>query len=387
MSHTAMTTIALSTWHLGARSAEGERPIVARWFSNLVEDNEHLFWSLQIGGWIFYCIIRYLNGLAFGLAPDYILHSIWAAAIAFLLTLIMRYVIKAVWNFGPSFIFPTALVLTAAASAILSALELWGLAAFYDPEWNPKGFELLGNAFYDFALILAWAGLYVGLKFFRQYREQNERMLKVTAMAHQAQLKMLRYQLNPHFLFNTLNAISTLLLGKNAQAANRMLTKMSAFLRYTLVNQPTQRVTLDQELHALGLYLDIERVRFEDRLTIDIDATTEARNALIPSLLLQPLIENAIKYAIAPSEDGGTIAIHADVIDDWLHIHLSDTGPGMPDDTPHPPNANSSGVGIVNTKERLKQVYDKDFIFEMGPNEPNGLRIHIAIPAHPGQED
>lgn len=361
----------------------GVNKIVSRWFSGLDQDRERLFWALQIGGWGFYGLIRYLNALAFGFELNYVVQCIWGTLVAFLLTLIMRYALKLAWRFGPPSIFLTAIVLTAGASATLSAAELWGLAQFYDPDWNPQGWQLLGNAFYDAALIMAWAGLYIAIKFLRQYREQNENMLKVTAMAHQAQLQMLRYQLNPHFLFNTLNAISTLLLDKNSQAANNMLTKMSSFLRYTLVNQPTQKVTLDQELHALGLYLDIEKVRFEDRLSVEIKADKDARNAYLPSLILQPLIENAIKYAIAPSEDGGTLRITADIRDAKLHVILCDTGPGLPEDMPHEPGANSSGVGLVNTKERLRQIYKDDFLFELYPNEPSGLCIHMAVPAHP----
>lgn len=376
--------IIISTVGLFSRqhAERGDNTIVARWFSGLVEDREHMFWTLQIGGWAFYGLIRYLNALAIGFTPDYFLQIIWVTLVAFFLTLILRYIIRFAWNYGPPAIFMTAIIMTAGASAALSALELWGLAAFYDPEWDPKGWQLLGNAFYDAALIMAWAGLYISIKFLRQYREQNERMLKVTAMAHQAQLQMLRYQLNPHFLFNTLNAISTLLLDKNSQAANRMLTKMSSFLRYTLVNQPTEKVTLDQELHALGLYLDIERVRFEDRLDVKIKASKDARNAKVPSLLLQPLIENAIKYAIAPSEDGGTICIEAELNDDTLRIILSDTGPGLPKDMPHEPSATSSGVGLVNTKERLKQIYGDDFDFRLQRNQPTGLCIQMTLPAH-----
>ncbi|MFZ5608017.1 MAG: sensor histidine kinase [Pseudomonadota bacterium] len=366
-----------------AMSAEDPRQedglIVARWFSGLIEERERLFWTLQAGGWTFYALIRFLNGLAFGFTPDYILQCLWATAIAFLLTLAMRYALKAVWAQGPTAVFTTALVLTPAASAIFSVVELWGLAEFYEPDWNPKGWQLLGNSFYDAAIILAWVGLYIGIKYFRQYREQAERMLKVTAMAHQAQLKMLRYQLNPHFLFNTLNAISTLLLDRNAPLANRMLTKLSAFLRYTLINQPTQRVSLEQELQALSLYLDIERVRFEDRLHIDMRVSDEAKTALLPSLLLQPLIENAIKYAIAPSEEGGAITLSAQVKAGRLDLVLADTGPGLADPAAIRPST-SSGVGIANTRERLAQIYNGDFSFEMRNRVPKGLEIHISLP-------
>lgn len=128
-------------------------------------------------------------------------------------------------------------------------------------------------------------------------------------MAHQAQLKMLRYQRNPHFLFNTLNAISTLILDNKKHIANNMVTHLSRFLRYSLDNDPMQKITLEQEVDALNLYLNIEKIRFDDRLTLEFLVEEEAAQALIPSMLLQPLVENSIKYAVARSESGGTIRL------------------------------------------------------------------------------
>ena len=148
-----------------------------------------------------------------------------------------------------------------------------------------------------FYVMLCWSGLYFGIKYYQQLQQQTEQTLKATAAAHQAQLKMLRYQLNPHFLFNTLNAISTLILEKQTENANRMVTRLSSFLRYSLDNDPMQKITLDQEIAALKLYLDIEKVRFEDHLGLELDIGEEASKALIPSLLLQPLVETKVTPA------------------------------------------------------------------------------------------
>ena len=158
-----------------------------------------------------------------------------------------------------------------------------------------------------------------------------------------------------------------------------MLTKLSSFLRYTLVNQPTQRISLDQELYALGLYLDIEKVRFQDRLGIEFDVDEGAKSALVPSLILQPLIENAIKYAIAPSIDGGTIMVCAKLVGDRLQLALKDTGPGL-DDINNIVSQSGSGVGIANTKERLMQIYGEDHEFRLENLEPSGLGIFIEVP-------
>jgi anti-sigma regulatory factor (Ser/Thr protein kinase) len=166
---------------------------------------------------------------------------------------------------------------------------------------------------------------------------------------------MLRYQLNPHFLFNTLNAISTLILDKDTQLANSMVMKLSRFLRYSLDNDPMQQVTVAEELESLQLYLDIEKVRFGDRLTLHFNVTPDAQDALMPSLLLQPLVENSIKYAVSQSISGGSIAVSAAVSDGCLQLSVADDGPGL--DLRHGRLPKGGGVGLANTRERLSQVY------------------------------
>jgi len=197
-------------------------------------------------------------------------------------------------------------------------------------------------------------------------------------MAHEAQLKMLRYQLNPHFLFNTLNAISTLILEQQTELANRMVTRLSSFLRYSLDNDPMQKISLQQELAALQLYLDIEKVRFEDHLNLHIDIPDEAQEAMIPSLLLQPLVENAIKYGIARSEEDGNLRIAARVFAGDLLIELSDDGPGVELVDGEIPDA--KGVGLRNTRERLHELYGSQHSFRLSKTEPHGLTINIRIP-------
>jgi LytS/YehU family sensor histidine kinase len=192
---------------------------------------------------------------------------------------------------------------------------------------------------------------------------------------------MLRYQLNPHFLFNTLNAISTLVLEQNTELANRMVTKLSSFLRYSLDNDPMQKITLEQELQALQLYLDIEKVRFEERLSLQVNIEDKAKDALIPSLLLQPLIENAIKYGIARAEGGGNLSISAKVFAGDLLIELSDDGPGCELVDGHIPEA--KGVGLSNTRERLATIYGSQHSIKLSQTDPHGLTICIRIPFTP----
>ena len=188
---------------------------------------------------------------------------------------------------------------------------------------------------------------------------------------------MLRYQLNPHFLFNTLNSISTLVLLKQTERANAMLARLSSFLRYTLANEPTAKVTLAQEVETLKLYLEIEKMRFEDRLRpkFRIDAATIC--ARLPSLLLQPLIENAIKYAVTPSETGADIWISASLEGSRVRIEVADNGSGGADALVA---TQSTGVGLANTKDRLAQAYGQAHSFTTRTNEHGGFSVTVEIP-------
>ena len=190
---------------------------------------------------------------------------------------------------------------------------------------------------------------------------------------------MLRYQLNPHFLFNTLNSISTLVLLKHTERANAMLSRLSSFLRYSLA-ETKALVSVAQEVEALKLYLDIEKMRFEDRLRVSFQVEPPAHVALVPSLLLQPLVENAVKYAVTPLEEGADIRVHAKQRDGRVLITIADTGPGLIS----PSTARrGSGVGLANIRERLAQTYGEDHRLELRANLPRGLVVTIDIPFQP----
>ena len=209
--------------------------------------------------------------------------------------------------------------------------------------------------------------------------ELSDRLLRLESQASNAQLAMLRYQLNPHFLFNTLNSISTLVLLKQTDRANAMLSRLSSFLRYTLVNESTGTVTLAQEVETLKLYLEIEKMRFEDRLRPHFDIDRAAADAHLPSLLLQPLIENAIKYAVTPQEQGADIAVEARLQGDRLIITVADTGPGA-DALYNVRAAQSTGVGLANIRDRLAQAYGDNHRFETQSDMTGGFRVFIDIP-------
>jgi len=362
---------------------------------NLANDQRKLFWVLHLGGWLAWGLI-FKYGLAWAvseeMAPKYFLYVMIITMVAIVFSLVLRYIYRYLWS-RPLWIQGLGFLLGSSLAGFLwiqsrSYIFYGYFAKHKDMEaWTEKmgaAAEMYEKVFImesftsGWIPMLAWSTLYFLIKYYQIFQEVQKSALKSAAMAHEAQLKMLRYQLNPHFLFNTLNAISTLILEQQTELANRMVTRLSSFLRYSLDNDPMQKITLDQELVALKLYLDIEKVRFEERLNLELDIGDEAAQALIPSLLLQPLVENAIKYGIARSVDGGHLRIAAKVFAGDLLLELSDDGPGVELVDGLIPNAN--GVGLRNTRERLVELYGNQHSFRLSETSPHGLTVNIRIP-------
>ena len=345
-------------------------------------DKNRAFWTLQAGGWGAYLLLRALSGLANSMGVGFILPAVIVTATGFSLTLLMAAAYRRIIAMKPVYVWTLTLIILAAASALFSVLEVWAHATFYQPGWKPQGIEFLGAILLDFSVLAAWTGLYYGINYYLLLSEQSERMLNVAAQANSAQLEMLRYQLNPHFLFNTLNSISTLVLLQQTDRANAMLSRLASFLRYSLVGEREGLATIAQEAEALKLYLDIERTRFESRLRTRFDIAPDVMEARLPSLLLQPIVENAIKYAVTPSEDGADILVDARRIADRLVITVADTGPGLnaAQSSNQPAETVSTNVGLANIRDRLRQAYGDDHRFELAENSPQGLIVLIDIP-------
>ena len=351
--------------------------------TSFFHDKNRAFWILQGGGWGAYLLLRALSGLANSMGVAFILPAVIVTATGFSLTLLMAAAYRRIIAMKPVFVWTLSLIILGGASALFSVLEVWAHATFYQPGWQPQGIEFLGAILLDFSVLGAWSGLYYGINYYLLLDEQSERMINVAAQANAAQLEMLRYQLNPHFLFNTLNSISTLVLLKQTDRANAMLSRLASFLRYSLVGEREGLATVAQEAEALKLYLDIERTRFESRLRTRFDVAPDVMEARLPSLLLQPVVENAIKYAVTPSEDGADIIVEARRIADRLVITVADTGPGL--------GATLAGaaagdvvtgtqVGLANIRDRLRQTYGDDHRLELAENTPQGLIVLIDIP-------
>ena len=216
-------------------------------------------------------------------------------------------------------------------------------------------------------VLIYW--ILVGFSYFRQ-RELRASQLETRLV--EAKLQMLRMQLQPHFLFNTLHAISTL-MHRDVEAADQMLARLSDLLRIALEDSAAREVTLKRELEFVERYLAIEKIRFADRLNVEMTIDRATRDALVPNLLLQPLVENAVRHGIAAREKQGLIAIRTARRDGRLRIEIVDDGAGLK-------KGFSEGVGLGNTRARLQQMYGPGHTLSLEPGATGGLRVVVEIP-------
>lgn len=234
--------------------------------------------------------------------------------------------------------------------------------------------KLLDVALGRYFLLLAWASTYYALVAGVQARSAERREQQFRSAAKAAELRSLRYQVNPHFLFNTLNSLSALVMTGKAERAERMIQTISRFYRHSLANEPTADVGLRDEFDLQRLYLDIETVRFPERLVCVFDLPADLEEARVPGMILQPLVENSVKYAISPVARTVTITLAAREEFDRLVISVGDDGPGVPQGASH-----GFGIGLANVRDRLEARFGPDIGFTSAP-VPGGYRTEIRIP-------
>lgn len=283
--------------------------------------------------------------------------------------------------------FPRNLLIHIGASVVLSGFVLsaasplvWYLG-YVNLARNPTLAILWrNNAFsaYYFhqGLTIYWAVLVVAhaLYYYRGLRKEEAQAAKLAAQLAQAQLQALKMQIHPHFLFNTLNSIAAL-LHKDVEAADRMIVRLGDFLRLTLKSSDAEIVDLEKELVFLKCYLDIEHIRFQDRLTVEMDIDSHALTAMVPNLILQPIVENAVRHGVARQTHPGHITIYARRKGERLIMRVEDDGPGLK------VKSNGSGIGLSNTRARLEQFYGKDFSFHIANSSERGVSVTLDIPA------
>jgi two-component system LytT family sensor kinase len=242
-------------------------------------------------------------------------------------------------------------------------------------------FERLTSHFpLDFLIYSAILVVGYALDYYDKYRERDIRAAQLESQLAQAQLETLKMQLHPHFLFNTLHAISSLVRDSKDKAAVNMIAGLSGLLRHSLENIGKQEVSLREELEFLELYLDIQQMRFSDRLKIQMDVAPETLDAAVPNLILQPIVENAIRHGIAPRVEGGLVRLSTRNENGILKIKVEDDGAGLREEWWL---SESEGIGLANTRARLLQLYGAEHRFSIrNRTEGRGVEALLAFPFH-----
>ena len=325
------------------------------------------FWVLQLIGWALYGVLIYITFLT--VVPPSGRFSLLQVKISrtvagFILTSLMRPIYK---HAGNARSVPFIALLILITSFLFGSLwpfgELTGLWLMdprkfgFSVNWARYPVEVLD---YSFTLI-GWSALYFGIKYWRQWQSEHERTLQAEALANHAQLDMLRYQLNPHFLFNALNSIRAS-IDEDSQRAKRMVTEFSEFLRYSLLNDNSALVDLRQEIEAIKNYLAIEKIRFEDKLEVSFDVEPAAEDCQLPGFLVHPLVENAIKHGMTNNSEPLKICIAARTRDGRLVVEIANTGRL---DVRTQTNGSGTHIGLRNVRERLAKLYPDKSTFSL----------------------
>ena len=273
-----------------------------------------------------------------------------------------------------------ALISFAGIHQVIHLAVLWSIT----PRWRRQFPALIdcyrayfGFGFYiDLIIALLIVIAVHALLYYQNFRASELAQLSLKTQLAQAQLRALKMQLHPHFLFNTLHSISSLVL-EDPPKANSMIAQLGDFLRLTLENSNQQLVSLKEETEFLRCYLEIEQVRFGDRLTVALELEPKTLSVQVPHLILQPVVENAIQHAIAPRATRGHINIEAKRLNNLLRLEVRDNGPGI---ASNDALLGTEGVGLSNVRARLHQIYGSDFRFELMNGRDGGLTVVIEIP-------
>jgi two-component system LytT family sensor kinase len=240
-------------------------------------------------------------------------------------------------------------------------------------------YQIIDQALNWYFFILAWAIMYIALAYAGKVRLAERAAAQYRAEAQTAQLRALRYQINPHFLFNTLNSLSSLVLRQRGDEAERMIINLSNFFRTSLTTDPTEDVPLSDEIRMQRLYLDIEQIRFPERLQVVLDVPPSLDTAAVPGMLLQPLVENAIKYGVARSTRPVTVTIRARSAQDSLHLTVEDDGLAEAE-TALLPSKKGHGVGLRNVCDRLAARFGEAASCHYGARPEGGFSVSLSMP-------
>jgi signal transduction histidine kinase len=336
------------------------------------------FWTIQLTGWIVYFIAIYITFLTVAQPANFLnlffLKGFRALTGFFLTSFFLRPIYRRFgnrlsisWLVFAVLIYAT--ILGFAWTAIESVYVYLTNAAFNTTNYLARSPRIA----LDYAMTLtAWSALYLGVKNWLSWQRERENALQSSALAQKAQLEMLRYQLNPHFLFNALNSIRAS-VDEDSNRAKQMITQLSEFLRYSLLHESAKKIPLREEIEAVKNYLAIEKIRFEEKLSVEFDVEREAEDFRVPCFLLNPLVENAIKHGLKTGAKPLEIKISARISDNNLFLEVANSGKLQ-----NGSNSNGGGIGLKNVRERLEKLFGDGGKFEL--NQENGfVRARIEI--------
>jgi Histidine kinase len=339
-------------------------------------------WLIYVAGWLAYGLVSALGALPYRHAYPVLLYFAGTTAAAFLASFVMLALCRWLaagrlpWPKAMAVIVMCSYVLGVACSIAGAALETaMGQLGPEASHWRSVALVGFANAFSPAIMLVAWSALYWAAQHWHAARSRERQLLLAESLAREAELKALRYQITPHFLFNTLNGISTLVGEGDARSARRMIALLANFLRSTLEPAGQGDVTLAQELAQVQQYVEIEQIRLGRRLAVSIHCDPDARHALLPHLLLQPLVENAIRHGIAPNPEGGTLSLdivrRGDVVDIAVRNSLGEFCAAA---------SGAGGVGLANTTARLAARYRDAYRFSASGDDGRCWLATMEIP-------
>jgi two-component system, LytTR family, sensor kinase len=343
------------------------------------------FAKLQAAGWLGLYVLVLVAVLPYvGLHPGIIRDNAVMIAAWFLASCALRFACRSLRRRSLPWL-PLALSV-AAWSLVLGSVSTAGaflVTAHMSAATRGTWTDFLRSALQSWVLMLFWCSLYFGIQQWRQSTQDREHRLQAEAAAREAKLGALRYQLNPHFLFNTLNAVTTLVLEGDTAAAAEMLARIAALLRASL-DGSLGEVSLSQEMALTERYLAIEQVRLGERLRVATYIPAATRAARVPSLLLQPIAENAVRHGVAAESGPGTITIRSEVRAGRLRLTVANSGPSRRAVPSR--HGRAGGIGLANTAERLRTLYGDDHGFVLTWPEAGGCEVLVELPFRTGSD-
>lgn len=335
------------------------------------------FWQLQAGGWSVYFCVLLLSFLPSKELRGDLLYRLVFCVICFLASFPLHRICRRLWREQAEWpqIVKTVAIACYLLGLVCGTILLWLAAKYLMPQWEKFQWPFIFADALSPAFVLAlWSSMYFGIKHYGAQAEERARMLHMESLLHEAELKALQYQIHPHFLFNTLNSISTLVYERDTATANRMIARLAEFLRATLDNDDTYEVPLRAELDITRLYLEIEKTRLGERLEVIEEIEQEMLDASVPRLLLQPLVENAVRHGIAKRREGGQLIMSASQAEGQLIIQVQNDLMTLHD------KPCTYGIGLTNIRTRLQQLYGEKHRFEIDFSAGNSCKVTIQIP-------